>query len=161
MRVLVYKRTHEGDPDPDTGCFGCFDCMGQVRGWEYDAVIGVGGVGLEPQRVGIAGRVTWIGISPRKQDSDKSGPDVWFDHFLYYGTRGPDFMQVAPHLGRRMYSRNIRAVMDKLSEIERAEVAKIVAKAKSAPPSPGLTIPRSRTSSVTRCKPIRHKSGIC
>ena len=46
MRVLVYKRTHNGDPDT-SGCFGVYDCMGAVRDWEFDAVIGVGGIGPE------------------------------------------------------------------------------------------------------------------
>jgi hypothetical protein len=29
VRVLVYKRTHNGDPD-QFGCFGVHDCMGEV-----------------------------------------------------------------------------------------------------------------------------------
>ena len=35
MRVLVYKRTHVGDPDA-RGRFGIHDCMGQDRSWHYD-----------------------------------------------------------------------------------------------------------------------------
>jgi hypothetical protein len=42
MNTLVYKRTHTGDPD-ESGIFGIHDCMGQVRGWNFGAVIGVGG----------------------------------------------------------------------------------------------------------------------
>jgi hypothetical protein len=45
MRTLVYKRTHNGDPDAE-GRFGIHDCMGQVRSYGYEAVIGVGGVGF-------------------------------------------------------------------------------------------------------------------
>ncbi len=77
MRTLRYKRTHSNDPDPKTGVFGNRDCMGQVRAWDFDAVIGVGGVGDEPKRHGIAGRLTWIGIGPQKffDDPDSRGLD--------------------------------------------------------------------------------------
>jgi hypothetical protein len=43
-RILVYKRTHNGDPDQN-GCFGAEDCMGMVRERHFDAVIGIGGIG--------------------------------------------------------------------------------------------------------------------
>jgi hypothetical protein len=62
MRTLIYKRTHSGDPDPKTGVFGCNNCMKTVRGWVFDAVIGIGGIGREPECEGIAGKLTWIGI---------------------------------------------------------------------------------------------------
>ena len=59
MRILIYKRTHTGDPDPERGIFGegpdddeVTDCMGKVRGYGFDAVIGVGGFGPEPQSQG-------------------------------------------------------------------------------------------------------------
>jgi hypothetical protein len=39
MRILTYKRTHVGDPDQD-GRFGIYDCMGRVRNYPFDAVIG-------------------------------------------------------------------------------------------------------------------------
>ena len=44
MRTLIYKRTHLGDPDL-FGTFGINDCMGEVRARQFDAVIGVGGIG--------------------------------------------------------------------------------------------------------------------
>jgi hypothetical protein len=44
MRTLVYKRTHESDPD-ERGWFGCRDCLGRVRWLPFEAVIGVGGWG--------------------------------------------------------------------------------------------------------------------
>ena len=64
MRTLIYKRTHSGDPDPVAGVFGNHDCMGSVKGWDFDAVIGIGGIGPEPKRNRIAGKLTWIGIGP-------------------------------------------------------------------------------------------------
>ena len=48
VRILIYKRTHNGDPDAK-GCFGACDCMGSVRSRSFDAVIGVGGIGPEAQ----------------------------------------------------------------------------------------------------------------
>lgn len=48
MRTLIYKRTHPGDPD-ETGRFGIHDCMGKVRSWQFDAVVGEGGIGPEPR----------------------------------------------------------------------------------------------------------------
>jgi hypothetical protein len=35
MRTLIYKRTHSGDPDPETGIFGNHDCEGEVRDWAF------------------------------------------------------------------------------------------------------------------------------
>ena len=64
MRILTYKRTHPGDPNPE-GIVGIADCMVKVRGYDYDAVIGVGGTGAEPQSHGIDGKITWIGVHPK------------------------------------------------------------------------------------------------
>lgn len=91
MRTLIYKRTHSGDPDPETGVFGNNDCEGSVRDWDYGAVIGVGGISAEPRRHGIAGKLTWVGIGPQKlfDSSDTRGPRVTFRHFLYFGEYGP------------------------------------------------------------------------
>jgi hypothetical protein len=75
MRTLIYKRTHTGDPDPTTGVFGNHDCMGSVRGWQFDAVIGVGGVGREPKSHRIAGKLTWIGINPERIFSEPDHPN--------------------------------------------------------------------------------------
>ena len=50
MRVLVYKRTHLGDPGD--GVFGSSDCMGRVRGLKFNAVIGVGGASARPRLSG-------------------------------------------------------------------------------------------------------------
>lgn len=74
MRVLVYKRTHHGDPNTNS-CFGVRDCMGSVRSWHFDAVIGVGGIGPEARTNGISGTASWIGIGPHKVGVDgKRGP---------------------------------------------------------------------------------------
>jgi hypothetical protein len=136
MRTLIYKRTHNGDPDAE-GRFGIHDCMGQVRRYGYEAVIGVGGVGDEPEESGIAGKVNWIGIGPHKAEVGKRGPLVTFDHFLQYGADAPEFLALAPKLASRMYENNVRLVMNKVDDEERKEIAAILARAKNAPPSCG------------------------
>lgn len=70
MRVLVYRRTHRGDPDNINREFGYWDCMGQVRDWQYDAVIGIGGVKPWPGDEAIQKRLTWVGIG-RVQDGQQ------------------------------------------------------------------------------------------
>ena len=93
-RLLIYKRTHPGDPD-DNGWFGAQDCMGRVRWWEFDAVIGVGGIGGEPRYHSIDGKINWIGVGAHKDEVRDRGPLVRFDHFIDYRKGGPDFRQSA------------------------------------------------------------------
>jgi hypothetical protein len=136
MRILIYKRTHNGDPDSN-GCFGIHDCMGMVRYRAFDAVIGIGGIGSEAQAKGIAGKVNWIGIGPRKTIVGKRGPEVTFDHFVDFGTAGPVFRDLAPNLADWMYSRNVRHLMDSLRGQKYAEASALVRMAEHAPPSRG------------------------
>ena len=42
------------------------DCLGSIRDRDFDAVIGVGGIGSEARAEGIARQVNWIGIGPHK-----------------------------------------------------------------------------------------------
>src|SRR4051794_25830153 len=112
LRTLVYKRTHVGDPDP-AGRFGIHGCMGRVRAWRFDAVIGIGGLGPEPTSHGIDGRVTWIGIGPRHSlAKDPRGPLVTFDHFVLFDHRGPLLNDLAPRLAKRMYDGRIRTLLN-------------------------------------------------
>ena len=134
-RTLIYKRTHVGDPDR-AGRFGINGCMGRVRAWPFEAVIGVGGIGDEPTRNRIANRVTWVGIGPHKSmGRDARGPLVTFDHFILLDRHGPVFSEIAPKLARRIYSMNIRANMRAVNAAERREIAAILRLAKSAPRS--------------------------
>ena len=169
LRTLIYKRTHTGDPDRG-GRFGIRGCMGRVRAWNYDAVIGVGGVGAEPTSHGIDGRVTWIGIGPkRKPGRDARGPVVTFDHFLLLDRRGPSFVDRAPCLARRIYRKNIRATMTLVSNEEREEVARLLRLARKAPPSPRRDTrpPNRRTgcrcvaASTKQCRACRESVGGC
>lgn len=148
IRTLIYKRTHSGDPDPVRGLFGNHNCMGTVRGWAYDAVIGIGGIGPEPNRNRIAGKLTWIGIGPHKVFDDPTkprSPRVTFDHFRYYGERGPLLEVVYPMLARRMYKRNVRVLIHSAGrstsyqtvELD-SDVEKILQLAKRSPSSSNL-----------------------
>lgn len=136
LRILVYKRTHNGDPDAG-GCFGIHDCMGAVRHRDFDAVIGVGGIGDEAHTAGIAGKVNWIGRGPRKTATSKRGPNVRFDHFRGFGTEGPDFAEKAPKLAKRMYDRNVRHIIDDFTADEYAEARAILRLVANAPSSAG------------------------
>jgi hypothetical protein len=108
--------------------------MGSVRGWPH-AVIGVGGIGREPERNGIARRLTWVGIGPHKK-GDAHCPEVTFDHFLYYGEKGRLLGDIAPALARRIYDGGVRLIWSTaLSEQERGEVGRILDLAKNKLPS--------------------------
>lgn len=156
MRVLVYKRTHNGDPD-QYGCFGAHDCMGAVRHVDFDAVIGVGGIGPEARANKIAGKVNWIGIGPHKASvRGKRGPEVRFDHFLDLGTDGPKFRCLVPRLAKRMYSKNARYLLDGLSEKELREAINVLRLAKNAPPSKRRSGVLLRTRQL--CPPVSRNS---
>jgi hypothetical protein len=136
MKTLIYKRTHTGDPAPETGVFGCHNCMGHVRGWRFDAAIGVGGIGAEAERNGIKGKLTWIGVGASKT-GDHTKPLVTFDHFVHFGEAGTLLRTVAPNLAKRMYDRNIRATTDSaFLPDECREVTSILDMARASGPSP-------------------------
>jgi len=160
MRTLIYKRTHPGDPDA-RGRFGIYDCMGEVRTWNFEAVIGVGGIGAEPVSHGLARKVNWIGIGPHMSEAGKRGPIVTFDHFLLCESEGPRFDELAPRLAKRMYSKNVRKVMDSLNTGEREEVKKILALAKDAPPSSAGSTGRGESPKkcVLRTRPAKAVRG--
>ncbi len=162
MRVLVYKRTHTGDPDCETGTFGCNGCMKRVRGWNYEAVIGIGGIGREPQEEGIAYKLTWIGIGPHKQMvPGKRDPEVQFDHFVLFDEKGDDFRKLAKNLAKRIYEKGIRTIMLDPTDADYAEVADILKLAEKAPPSPGLKATTRGTRAVSKCVPTRRRRLTC
>jgi hypothetical protein len=160
MRTLVYKRTHKGDPDRK-GCFGIQDCMGRVRGYEFDAVIGVGGISRMPTAQGIGGKVNWVGIGSRKGPTRGRGPLVTFDHFVLYEEKGRDFWAIAPTLARRMYSKNAR-VLFTFNDTEQAEIVRLLGLAKTAPPSARMPRPKkSNCPPKRRCGPPDFESPGC
>jgi hypothetical protein len=149
MRILVYKRTHNGDPDSN-GCFGVHDCMGKVRARPFDAVIGVGGLGREAHDNEIAGKVNWIGIGATRRNSTKKkpkqrGPLVTFDRFHDLGIEGRDLRELAPNLAARIYDKRVRHVMDGLSDEEYEEALAILKLAEKSPSSLKATATRAGT----------------
>lgn len=152
MRTLIYKSTHTGDPDPENGVFGCHNCMGCVRAWDFDSVIGVGGIGPEAARNRLKGKLTWIGQGANKKGKGKELL-VTFEHFIHYGETGQHLRDLAPNLAKRIYGRNIRATTDQnFTGEERNEVSKLLemAKASEALQFHLLRIPS--TQSETRCR---------
>lgn len=115
MNTLVYKRTHTGDPGPSR-IFGVNDCMGRVRGFNFDSVIGIGGVGPWHDCKGIALKINWIGVGSHPTDSKdgKRGPMITFDRFALWDEHGPDLEAQAPNLFNHMsVVKSVRFVMSK------------------------------------------------
>jgi hypothetical protein len=137
LKTLVYKRTHRGDPD-ESGCFGIQDCMGRVRSYDFDAVIGVGGISSQPRAQGIAEKINWIGLGARKRPHAKrKGPLVTFDHFCLYEERGKKLHKVARNLAKHLYSKNARVLLN-FTPREQKEIDRILNMAKNARRSAGL-----------------------
>jgi hypothetical protein len=153
-RTLVYKRTHHGDPN-DQGVFGCHDCMGRVRGWSFDAVIGIGGIGPDVEQ-DIAGRINWIGVGANELPAphDYSGPLVVFDHFLNCNSWEEMVRDVAPNLAARMYDVNVRATT-KFDRQTQREIVKLLAWAEGAAPSLALAVNALRPQ--IGCQPQDHE----
>ncbi len=97
--VLIYRRTHTGDPSKD-GVFGCNDCMKSVRGWKYDAVIGIGGKTSSKE---MARKVNWIGIGPKKYPLKSREPLVAFSKFKLWDENPPLLSEYAPKLNKYMF----------------------------------------------------------
>jgi hypothetical protein len=145
MRTLIYKRTHTGDPD-DKGRFGIHDCMGGVRGYAFDAVIGVGGRGSEAVASGIDRRINWVGLGAQKHPlKDVRGPLVTFEHFKLFEEDGLDFWAVAPALSERLYRWHAPRflLVESATKVERAEIQRVLRLAKNAPPSTHTRLPRT------------------
>ena len=156
MRILIYKRTHKGDPDRN-GRFGVNTCMGSVRALEYDAVIGIGAVTAGARLQGIDGRINWIGIGPKKDWSpsamriDPRGPQVRFEHFALWEDGGPPLHVEAPMLTRRFYEKNARFVLGGLSLKEQKEAEAILQLIHNFRGEPNQRARRSMTKSNNAC----------
>lgn len=136
MRVLIYKRTHRGDPD-DKGIFGNQDCMGRIRNWNYDAVIGIGGKTTFKGDEGIKYKINWIGLIPQRiKSKNKRGDDVGFSHFALFEEKGKEIPLHYPRLSSYMYESRKRFDMaSKLPEDVYIEVTEILDSVKSYPSS--------------------------
>lgn len=125
--VLIYKRTHIGDPDKN-GIFGINNCMGNVRDWEFDAVIGVGGIAPWKGNEDIAKKINWIGIGANKSKVERyKNSVISFEKFYLFDEKGILLENIAPKLAHYMYSNNIRIVKStSLNEEEIVEVKNIL-----------------------------------
>jgi hypothetical protein len=156
MRTLIYKRTHEGDPHPYTRIFGNNDCMGRVRGWDFEAVIGVGGKTTWPGDEGLARKLTWVGLGAwTRQTGQRRGPLVMFKNFVYEGKDGPLLEDIAPALATLFYDKNpyLRAVISSsLSAEEQSDVEAILKRARATNSSPSRG-GQSFRPTTTKCRP--------
>ncbi len=126
MKILTYKRTHIGDPDIN-GTFGINNCMGQIRKYDFDAVIGVGGVGQEPKSFGIDKKINWVGINARKIYMALGFPSVVnFEYFVLLEEKGPLLDTLAPNLANRLYNSGARFLLNSYSKVEEKEAHKII-----------------------------------
>ncbi len=147
IRILTYKRTHIGDPD-EKGRFGIYDCMGSVRDYEYDAVIGVGGLGREPESFGIDRKINWVGITPtRYRSRNNHAAEITFSYFRRWENQGPLLETLAPLLARRMYEGGARILLSGYTDEEQVEAERILAWARR---QPGLTLPSPNKSREPR-----------
>lgn len=155
MRTLVYKRTHVGDPRAG-GVFGVEDCMGRVRGYGFDNVIGIGGVGAWARSQGIDRRLNWIGVGAHVVGELQGSPLIAFRNFRLYESKGDLLEDVAPHLARRFcHSKAPRFALDTFSRAERDEIERLLARIKNSPPSSGDLDLLSKSECRTACKPKR------
>ena len=136
MITLVYKMTHKGDPDSGLGLWGVSDCMGQVRGFNFDAVIGIGGRSWWANETNRAGEIVWIGVGPDKSVPGKRGPKVRFAQFRYFGDGELTLREIAPKLDKAMHKR--RFALYGFSQTEQQEIERILKLAKEAKPSASL-----------------------
>jgi hypothetical protein len=106
MKILVYRRTHTGDPN-SKGVFGCNNDMGSIRDWNY-AVIGIGGKNPHPSCGSIKERITWVGICPVKTVSPHGfkGSLVTFRKFILWDGGGPLVKGNYPALYEYMFEKN-------------------------------------------------------
>jgi len=136
--VLIYRRTHTGDPD-ENGVFGCHGCMKSVRSWPYDAVIGVGGKKPDKGSEGIAYKVNWIGIGPIKH-RDVREPLVTFSKFVRWDENGPWLYECAPKLYQYMFDQgHIPRTGKSFPDHVYSEILQILELAKNVPPSKGIS----------------------
>ncbi len=139
LKILVYRRTHTGDPSRETGEFGVHDCMGRVRNWTFDAVIGIGG--KKPWAGGekIAEKITWVGVGvgnkrePTEREKSElnkeqfGGHIVQFDRWIVLDEDGPPLKEISPILHKYMFSdgRIPRAALNFSRDIDR-ELIRII-----------------------------------
>jgi hypothetical protein len=143
MRVIVYKRTHKGDPGA-SGKFGIYDCMGQIRSRKFDVVVGIGGIGRAAKSWDIDEKLNWIGIGARKGAHVGNGPLVTFDQFVLFDEAGPNLWDIAPRLAKRMYGRHAPRHLI-VESTENEEIERLLKMVSKGARSASKKTPRRRT----------------
>jgi hypothetical protein len=110
--TLVYKMTHQGDPNFTDRTWGASDCLGSKRDGPFANVIGVAGkttgwCGPNSKRL-IALRLVWIGLGKKAIRYIGRGHVYTFEHFYDARESGILLRDIAPELARKMYVRNAR-----------------------------------------------------
>jgi len=103
--------------------------MGQIREFNFDAVIGVGGKSAEPQQYGISHKINWVGIGkvPNKNRINHNrAKSFTFNYFLLLENQGPHLQEFAPELAKRFYSKNARYVLKDFTIEENKEAENIL-----------------------------------
>ena len=164
MRVLIYKRTHKHDPD-ERGIFGIEDCMGQVRNWNYDAVIGIGGKSVWKGHEDIKYKINWIGMDPKRINPhpNRKISKVVFSKFELYEENGKNIEEHYPNLFKYMYVDGNRKRFDmspNLPENVLKEVKEILDSIKNSPASKEYDIDRYDDLEASKCN-SHSKCGGC
>lgn len=159
MKILIYKRTHKGDPDKQ-GIFGNQDCMGRIRNWNYDAVMGIGGKSTWKGDEDIKYKINWIGLEPKKIKSiGKRGDYVVFSHFELFEEKGKNIKDYFPNLFKYMYDSRKRFDMsDKLPKEVFDEVSEILNSIQNSPQSEKYSI---ESKNDLKVKALSHSSKCC
>jgi hypothetical protein len=145
--------THKGDPNPDLGWWGVSDCMGQVRGFPFDAVIGIGGRSWWTNETSRVGEIVWVGLDPQQMPvRGKRGPKVRFARFRYFREGELMLCEIAPSLDKSMQSCRFR--LYDFSRVEEEEIEQILALARRARPSAEFfTQPMKNQANGEECRP--------
>lgn len=158
-KILIYKRTHDGDPD-NAGRFGIQDCMGRVRSFGFDGVIGVGGVSGWPVSQGLDRKVNWVGRHPQRVPSSMPGaraPILQFaaPDFALFEHRGPQVADLSKALAKHVYGRRLRYFIVTPGDALYDDACALIAALLDSPPAGN---PKPRTSkSANGCRPPQRK----
>lgn len=130
-RILIYKRTHDGDPDA-SGRFGIQDCMGRVRSFGFDGVIGVGGVSAWPVSQGIDKKVNWVGRRPLSVSNPVRGaraPVLEFarSDFALFERRGPRLADISPALASHVCGVRLRYFIVAIGDVLHEDACNLIA----------------------------------
>lgn len=163
MRILIYKRTHIGDPDGKRQ-FGNQGCMGRVRGFAFDAVIGVGGISGWPTQQGIAKKINWVGRRPLKSANpvDPRGPLVSFRQkdFRIFEHQGPLLASESPLLAKKVFGSRARFFFGSLSPAEQKEAQRLLRRILDLGALDHLQLPNSASRGWAACRAPARK-GRC